>query len=1043
MKRLFLLSLFSVLFCAGYSQKTELIHSGQAAYQNALDLFQKTQYSAALAEFEKAQKQIEDREAEIYVNAAYYKAVCALKLFNRNAAHLFRNFMQNYPESPRIAESHFQLGKYYYRKKDWEKVLNQYREIDIYDLNLEQRREYRFRKGYAHYQEEEKAEAKKEFAEIIDVPNSFYEPGNYYYAQTAYEQGNYRTALNSFQRLAESDKFGKIVPYYITQIHFLEKNYSTLIDYASSFIEDKHTKRKGEIAKLIGEAHFALNQYQEAVKYLEMHLEQPGIGTRGDYFQLGFAHKQQGNCTDAVKFLQRVTYEEDSLAQAANYLQAECQLKLGAKPAAISSFKNASRSEFNKEIQEDALFSFALLSYETDYDPYNNAINAFIEYLEKFENGYRKDQVFEYLVEIYMNTKNYSSALASLETTMELDPRLKKIYGQLLYNLATEEFLNADYVNAAKSYKKAREAHKTGELAAKAHFWRAEALYREKRYKAAADEYEAFIYDPGAILLDEFTDAHYNIGYARFQMKAYEKAASWFRKFVNYDEADSMKANDALIRTGDAYFITKNYLLSLEFYEKALDYNLMDSDYTLYQLAMAQGVLKNRDTKIELLERLTKEYPQSAHYPAAIYELGRSHMIQGENKQALAVFNEIITNHSSSPYKKRAQVSKGLIYYNQNQNDKALVLFKQVVEENPSYTDSKEALRAIKNIYVEAGNIDEYENYITNLGFFNVTRASIDSLNYESAEMQYLSGNKEKTISSFKNYLAEFEQPLFALNAHFYLGETLLRSNQREESLPHFEFVADQPLNKFSEEATQRSANMNYDNKQFIKAFKYYDRLYEIAQNEDNKQQALIGKMQTAHKLEKSTTALEAAAEVLALTKISKSTIIEALYIKAKSNDLQGDTTKALQAYQLVTDSTKNRRAAASKYRIAEILYLQNKLDTAQKAVFSLINHDPAYEYYLAKGLLLLADIYVAQDDAFQAKATLQSIIDNYQGDDEILETSRKKLNDIIERENPEPELQDDEIIDLTGNPDYYDRLLPEETINENEDTEKLLDDEE
>lgn len=1043
MKRLLLLSLLPFVICAGYSQKTELIHSGEGVYQNALDLFQKSQYSAAIAEFENAQNHIADKESEIYSNAAYYKAVCALNLFNRNAAHLFRTFMQDYPESPRIAEARFQLGKYYYRKKDWKKVLEQYNEIDLFDLNLSQQHEYRFRKGYAHYQEDEKVQAKKELAEIIEIPNAFYEPGNYYYSQIAYEQGNYRTALNGFKRIENSEKFGKIVPYYITQIHFLEKNHKTLIEYATPFIEDPKTKRKSEITKLLGEAHFALNDYEEAVKYLDLYLSEPGIGNRGDYFQLGFAHKQQGNCTDAVKFLQRVTYEDDSLAQAANYLQAECQLKLGAKPSAISSFKNAARSTYNKEIQEDALFSFALLSYETDYDPYNNAINAFIEYLEKFESGYRKDQVFEYLVDIYMNTKNYSSALASLETTMELDTRLKKIYQQLLYNLATEQFLNSDYVSAAKTYKKSRQTPEDKQIATLALYWRAEALYREKRYKAAAAEYESFIYEPGAILANEFTNAHYSIAYAYFQLKEYKNAASWFRKFVNYDEADSLKINDALIRTGDAYFITKNYLLSLEFYEKALDFNLMDSDYTLYQLAMAQGVLKNRNEKIELLEQLIEDHPQSTYYPAAIYELGRSHMIDGQNDKALAVFNEIITNHKKSPYKKRAQVSKGLIYYNQNQNEQALELFKTVVEENPTYTDSKEALRAIKNIYVEAGRINEYEEYATNLGFLNVTRASIDSLNYESAEMQYLSGNKEKTIASFQAYLNEFDQPLFALNAHFYLAETYLRNNQPDSSLHHFEYVAERPLNKFSEEALRRAGDMNFKGENFIKAFKYYERLYDIAQNDDNRQQALIGKMKTADKLEKSTTALEAAEGVLALTKISKSTIVEALYIKARAMDLQGDSAHALAAYKLVTDSTNNRRAAASKYRIAEILYLQNKLDTAEKAVFSLINHDPAYEYYLAKGLLLLADIYISKDDAFQAKATLQSILDNYEGDDEILKQSQDKLNEIIERENPNPEKGKDDIIDLSGNTEIYEKLIPGDSLNKNEDTEKRMEDEE
>jgi hypothetical protein len=40
------------------------------------------------------------------------------------------------------------------------------------------------------------------------------------------------------------------------------------------------------------------------------------------------------------------------------------------------------------------------------------------------------------------------------------------------------------------------------------------------------------------------------------------------------------------------------------------------------------------------------------------------------------------------------------------------------------------------------------------------------------------------------------------------------------------------------------------------------------------------------------------------------------------------------------------------------------------------------YEYWVAKAFILLSDNYVAQKDYFQAKATLQSIIDEYSKDD-------------------------------------------------------------
>ena len=45
----------------------------------------------------------------------------------------------------------------------------------------------------------------------------------------------------------------------------------------------------------------------------------------------------------------------------------------------------------------------------------------------------------------------------------------------------------------------------------------------------------------------------------------------------------------------------------------------------------------------------------------------------------------------------------------------------------------------------------------------------------------------------------------------------------------------------------------------------------------------------------------------------------------------------------------------------------------------------------MAKGFLLLADVYVKKGNTFQAKQTLQSIIDNYEGKD-LVDEARAKL---------------------------------------------------
>ena len=51
-----------------------------------------------------------------------------------------------------------------------------------------------------------------------------------------------------------------------------------------------------------------------------------------------------------------------------------------------------------------------------------------------------------------------------------------------------------------------------------------------------------------------------------------------------------------------------------------------------------------------------------------------------------------------------------------------------------------------------------------------------------------------------------------------------------------------------------------------------------------------------------------------------------------------------------------------------------------RKIIFELVEN--YFSDFIAKSFILLADIYKEKNNLFQSKATLQSIIDNYDGDD-------------------------------------------------------------
>ncbi|MDX2415587.1 MAG: hypothetical protein QNK33_10385, partial [Bacteroidales bacterium] len=85
-----------------------------------------------------------------------------------------------------------------------------------------------------------------------------------------------------------------------------------------------------------------------------------------------------------------------------------------------------------------------------------------------------------------------------------------------------------------------------------------------------------------------------------------------------------------------------------------------------------------------------------------------------------------------------------------------------------------------------------------------------------------------------------------------------------------------------------------------------------------------------------------------------------------------------------------------SKYRVAEILFTKGDIESSEKLVYEFIDQNTPHQYWMARMFILLADISLKQNDEFQARATLQSLADYYQADDDgIMDEVRARLSEL------------------------------------------------
>jgi TolA-binding protein len=113
--------------------------------------------------------------------------------------------------------------------------------------------------------------------------------------------------------------------------------------------------------------------------------------------------------------------------------------------------------------------------------------------------------------------------------------------------------------------------------------------------------------------------------------------------------------------------------------------------------------------------------------------------------------------------------------------------------------------------------------------------------------------------------------------------------------------------------------------------------------------------------------------------------------------------------YSLLKSSTNGDYSGEASYRIAEMRFLQQDYDGSERAIEA-IAADPVSDYWLAKSFILWADIFHARGNNLQAKQTLQSIIDNYDGDD-LVQVALQKRNAILEEEKPAQQPEEEEVV--------------------------------
>ena len=1004
MRKIIVLSILFVFFSMSGNAQHSLIFTNQdVLFNQGKELFSENKYAASYRSFEEFLDKADPIQAGQIEEARYYLAANAFELRQDDAVALLKNQLDKYPSTLFLDETNAMIGTLFFEKRDYPQALIYYNKVDEKHLGTHERVDFMFNKGYADMETKNFTQGFILFKELKGMDTRYNISAAYYYAYCQYSLGNYAEALPDLLKLEDNEAYKNIVPYYIVQIYYAQKDYDKLSERTEKLLKNNpDNKNNAEIYRIAGEMAYRKGDYTKAITYLRSYEKLFPKVLRNDMYLLGMSYFQMKDYLYAVEYLSKATTEKDEMSENAYLHLGNAYVKLYDLNNARLAYEASLRTTFNKTVREEALFNYALTCYETT-SAFGESVKAFEQYLNEFPDSKYTDKAYDYLSSVYMTSKNYDAAYQSILRIKTPTARFRETKEYLLYQIGTEAFARNNISRAIDYFTLSLKSSSTGKYSAECQYWRAESYYRTKRPELAIIDLKAFFSNSYAKSSVNLVIANYTLAYAYFTRKSYTESLNWFLKYVDTEPNDGASTySDALNRIGDCYFISRSFAKAQAYYTKAAKVSPNTADYGLFQAAYVSGLQKNYTAKVSKLESLISQYPKSEYVDNALYEEGRAYLMMDNNAKAIETYQRLLDAQPASDMARKAALEIGMVYFNEKEYDQAIAAYKNVISKYKGTEEAFTALESLETAYIDSNDVASYLAYAKTLGI-KMSNSAVnreDSITYIASEKQYMSSSYPKAIIGMQSYLNKFcPGGRYCTMAQYYLADSYYRTDDKVNAMKAYQELLKIKGNQYTSEATLRCAGIAYDQKDYTTALGYFKDLQTVGQSLENKNIGQLGVLRCSNFLNDYETTISIVKEIMADPHSKDELKSEALYNRAKAYLALKKQDEAEADLKILATETRTANGAEAKYLLANLYFEESKTKEAEAEVMDFAKKNTPHQFWLARSFVLLADVYIKDNNDFQAKQYLLSLQKNYTVADEIQTMITDRLNGISLRE--------------------------------------------
>ena len=987
------------LYATGvFGQQTLSFNDHTLHFRQAKEYFDAKNYVAAQEEFSAYLGSLEplsNEQSGQRVLAEYYMTMCSLYMSRPESEILAERFVANNPEHPQAVKLLRGIGTFFYENGDYTKAIKYLSKSS--DTNLEAK----YKLAVSYYELKKYLEALTVFNEIkIENEEEYAFPASYYAGVINFNEKRYAEAVVDFQKAEGGSKFRKEIPNWIGLCYFNQAKLTELLNYAEPIIAKKNTGyRLDELALLVADVQFQLNQFEKSIKSYEIYGKLTGMQYSPlSQYRLGYSLFKIKKFNESSSQLKPLLAKKDTLSQYAAYSIALGQLSAGNLMASLDAFDIARTLSFNKTIQEEAYFNHAKV--QLDLGRGAETIDEIKKFNALYPSSKFSEEATELVAEAFINSNNLEVAINYLKGIANRNAKLNTAYQTLSYNLGVRAYNDNKIDEAIKLFDESLTTPEKEEFTWKATLGKAEALSVEKKFEDAIELYVPLMNK--GIKQEEFVQkVRIGLAFAYFNTKEFSKANALFKTYVDRLKSTPNAKNNPtiLLRLADTYLISRKYEDALTYYSQAADLAKTEKDYALYQKGLTLVYLNRGNEARAVMKQVRISFPESKYAEDAFYQENLILFNAAKYAEAIVGFSEIISSKKTGETLASALFKRAQSYTNNEQFDLAITDYKRIVNEFSGDKIAKDALVGLQENLIKVGRPEEFGQVLDTYQANNKSESDNEAidLKYGAARGIYEGKKFDKAVVALKDFVEKYPSNENVMEAHYLIADAADQIQDTLTAIPYFKKVIEQNEHPQVNKVILRVADLLVGQKQFSEAVGYH-RLFKAKNPEPENQLAAYSSIIQTFTVANALDSLGAVIQEISPLELY-SLEDKAKFSRQLANLYGSDSLQVVQKRKWLDQTIvfdKNEIGAEAQYELAVLLAKEGKFKESNDMISTKFKNEfaEASDAIIGKAYVLLADNFVSLKNLPQAKAILKSVIDN-SSDSGVIELAKTKLKSL------------------------------------------------